>query len=139
MNNSDYQDFNEWQNDDEEDNVPRNNYPPFNPNHSSWFFYNNEFKKMWEEMQRGKGMDELANYLNISDIIKNKHNFESKKPQGKRGSRKPTVVNFTQEEYMKLIEIRGYLAITEQYAHVKALDKVINQIKMVPFPPDQKD
>jgi len=138
MNNSDYQDFNEWQ-DRDEDGVPRNNYPPFNPKYNSWFFYNNEFKKMWEEMQKGKGMDELANYLNISDIIKEKQSENTKKPYPKRNTKKPTVVNFTQEEYMKLIEIRGYLAITEQYAHVKALDKVINQIKMVPFPPNQKD
>jgi hypothetical protein len=36
----------------------------------------------------------------------------------------------TQEEYFKLIEIRGYLAINEQFAHVKALDKVLNTIKI---------
>jgi hypothetical protein len=136
MNNSDYQDFNEWQNGDEEDNVPHNNYPPFNPKFNSWFFYNNEFKKMWEEMQKGKGMDELANYLNISDIIKEKNFSDNKKQQSRRPMKKPTTVNFTQEEYFKLIEIRGYLAITEQFAHVKALDKVLNHIK---FSPNTKD
>jgi hypothetical protein len=33
---------------------------------------------------------------------------------------------------LKLIEIRGYLAITEQYAHVKALDKLLAQIVIIP-------
>ena len=36
----------------------------------------------------------------------------------------------SQEEYFKLIEIRGYLAINEQLAHVRALDKVLNTIKI---------
>jgi hypothetical protein len=38
---------------------------------------------------------------------------------------------FGQDDYMKLIEIRGYLNITEQHAHVKALDKLLSQIQIV--------
>jgi len=64
---------------------------------------------------------------------------ESNRKSSRKNNRKSTVVNFTQDEYMKLIEIRGYLAITEQFAHVKALDKVLNQIQMIPIPPKQKD
>ena len=132
MNNSDYQDFNEWQDGGEEDNVPRNNYPPFHPKYNTWFFFNNDFKKMWEEMQKNKGMDELANYLNISDLIKEKQISENKKSPNRKNSKKPPAVNFTHDEYFKLIEIRGYLAITEQFAHVKALDKVLSHIKFMP-------
>lgn len=135
MNNSDYQDFNEWQ-DGEEDNVPRNNYPAPNFKPNNWFFYNKDFKKMWEEMQKNKGMDELAEYLNISELLKQQGVPEPKKPQARKPQKKTTVVNFTQDEYMRLIEIRGYLAITEQFAHVKALDKVLNQIKFMPNPKD---
>jgi len=136
MNNSDHHDFNEWQ-DGEENEVPFEKYPPprdFKPN--TWFFYNKDFKKMWEEMQQNKGMEELADYLNISDLFKKQNFPEPKKPQSKKSQKKTTVVNFTQDEYMKLIEIRGYLAITEQFAHVKALDKVLNQIKFMPIPKD---
>lgn len=136
MNNSDYQDFNEWQDGEEEDNVPRNNYPPPNFKQNTWFFYNKDFKKMWEEMQKNKGMDELAEYLNISELLKQQGIPESKKPQPRKSQKKTNVVNFTQDEYMRLIEIRGYLAITEQFAHVKALDKVLNQIKFMPNPKD---
>jgi hypothetical protein len=64
---------------------------------------------------------------------------EANKKASRKNNKKTSVVNFTQDEYMKLIEIRGYLAITEQFAHVKALDKVLNQIKMIPMPPNQKD
>ena len=135
MNNSDYQDFNEWQ-DGEENEVPFEKYPAPNFKPSTWFFYNKDFKKMWEEMQKNKGMDELAEYLNISELLKSQSFPEPKKPQSKKPQRKTTVVNFTQDEYMRLIEIRGYLAITEQFAHVKALDKVLNQIKFMPNPKD---
>jgi hypothetical protein len=138
MNNSDYEDFDQWQNGDEQNNP--NNQPPFN----SWSFhpshkYSEQFKKMWENMYKGDGMDDLANYLNLNEVFKkNMKNDMGRKPT-RKSSKRPSVVNFTQDEYMKLIEIRGYLAITEQYAHVKALDKVLNQIRMIPMPPNQKD
>lgn len=135
MNNSDYQDFNEWQ-DGEENEIPFEKYPAPNFKPNKWFFYNKDFKKMWEEMQKNKGMDELAEYLNISELLKSQSFPEPKKPQPRKPQKKTTVVNFTQDEYMRLIEIRGYLAITEQFAHVKALDKVLNQIKFMPNPKD---
>jgi hypothetical protein len=139
MNNSDYNDFDQWQNGDHDPNNP-NNYPPFNywklPNNSK---YSESFRKMWESMYKGDGMDDLANYLNINELLKEQARQQNIKKPNRKNNRKSTVVNFTQDEYMKLIEIRGYLAITEQYAHVKALDKVLNQIRMIPFPPNQKD
>jgi hypothetical protein len=139
MNNSDYNDFNEWQNGDFDPNNPNNNSP-----FSNWIFYrspkaSDQFKKMWENMYRGDGTDDLANYLNFNEMFKEeiKKNPNWKSPRKK--IKKNETVNFTQDEYMKLIEIRGYLAITEQFAHVKALDKVLNHIKMIPMPPNQKD
>ena len=139
MNNSDHNDFDQWQNGDYDSNNP-NNYPPFNywkfPNNSK---YSESFRKMWENINKGDGMDDLANYLNINELLKEHARQQNIKKPNRKNNRKSTVVNFTQDEYMKLIEIRGYLAITEQYAHVKALDKVLNQIQMIPFPPNQKD
>jgi hypothetical protein len=35
------------------------------------------------------------------------------------------------DDYQRLLEIRGYLNITEQYAYVKTLDKILNS--MNPF------
>lgn len=144
MNNSDHNDFEQWQNGDYEENNPNNYFPSNFPFHLHWKYYgpnSAKFRKMWEEMNKGDGLEELANYLNLNDIFKqNMENEINKKNASRRSPKKnTTVVNFTQEEYMKLIEIRGYLAITEQYAHVKALDKVLNQIKMIPYPPKQKD
>ena len=139
MNNSDHNDFEQWQNDDYEENNPNNQMPSNFPFHLHWKLYgpnSSKFRKMWEEMGKGDGLEDLANYLNLNDIFKqNMENEMNKKSSRKASKKNTTVVNFTQDEYMKLIEIRGYLAITEQYAHVKALDKVLNQIKMVPYPP----
>jgi hypothetical protein len=138
MNNSDHNDFDQWQNGDYDANNP-NNYP-FN----AWKFYryskpSDAFKKMWENMNKEDGLEDLANYLNLNEIMKENMKQESNRKSSRKNNRKSTVVNFTQDEYMKLIEIRGYLAITEQFAHVKALDKVLNQIQMIPMPPKQKD
>jgi hypothetical protein len=136
MNNSDYNDFEQWQNGDDEG----QNYPPF----GHWKFYrlpksSEAFKKMWENMYKGDGLDDIANYLNLNEILKENMKQDMSKKPVRKNTKKNTVVNFTQDEYMKLIEIRGYLAITEQFAHVKALDKVLNQIQMIPMPPKQKD
>jgi O-glycosyl hydrolase len=138
MNNSDYNDFDQWQNGDYEENNPNNHFP-FN----FWKFnynpkYSEQFRKMFENMNKGEGMDDLANYLNLNEAMK-EHSKQQNRKNAKKTYRKSTVVQFTHDEYMRLIEIRGYLAITEQYAHVKALDKVINQIQMIPIPPRQKD
>jgi hypothetical protein len=129
MNNSDFNDFKNWQNNGDDDNNP------FNPH--GFFYYgpvNDKFKKMWDNMQNnGDYMEYMKDYLNIDDIMKEVMHNTNKPPRHKRHQKaKTTTVNFTQDEYMKLIEIRGYLAITEQFAHVKALDKVLNQITMLP-------
>lgn len=134
MNNSDHNDFTNWQNGDDEENNP-NNMP-----NKGFFYYgpvNPNFKKMWEEMyNKSDYMDSLKDYLNINDVLGNytKNNMDKPKRPSKNRQSPTKIVHFTQEEYMKLIEIRGYLAITEQHAHVKALDKVINQIKINPLP-----
>jgi hypothetical protein len=136
MNNSDYNDFRNWQNNGDDENNP------FNPN--GFFYYgpvNDQFKKMWESMQGNNQedpMNYMKEYLNIDDILKEVMNPSNKMPRPNKKAQRPktTTVTFTQEEYMKLIEIRGYLSITEQYAHVKALDKVLTQISMLP--PDSR-
>ena len=137
MGNSDHNDFRNWQNgDDSEENNP----------HEGFFFFGNsspEFKKMWDQMRKGENpADSLRDYLNMDDILNqwtkenqkkpfNQNN--SPKPSRKPNRHKPKTTPFTQEEYFKLIEIRGYLAIQEQYAHVKALDKLLNQIIIKPI------
>jgi hypothetical protein len=130
MNNSDYNDFKNWQNDGDDENNPHNPH--------GFFYYgpvNDKFKKMWNQINNSEDyMDYMKDYLNIDDIMKEVMNPLNKMPKPNKRNEKPktTTVNFTQDEYMKLIEIRGYLAITEQHAHVKALDKVLNQITMLP-------
>ena len=143
MGNSDYNDFRNWQNgDDNEEN---------NPNNGFFFFGNTspEFKKMWDQMRNGENpADSLRDYLNMDDILdqwtkenqkksfnpNNKFNpNNSPKPSRRPIRHKPKTTPFSQEEYFKLIEIRGYLAIQEQFAHVKALDKLLNQIIIKPI------
>jgi len=137
MNNSDYNDFNAWRNGDENDMNNPNNWIPKN----GFFFYgtnNPAFRKMWENINKENDfIDNMKDYMNMNDILNGwahemkKHSNEkpnSKKPQ----KAKQKTQNFSQEDYLKLIEIRGYLAITEQFAHVKALDKLLNMITIVP-------
>jgi hypothetical protein len=129
MNNSDHNDFNNWQNGDDSDmNNPNNGF----------FFYgkmNPEFKKMWDQIQNGEDFTQsMRDYLNIDDIMRD---FGKMPPQPNKQPRrpirnKPKHSPLTQDEYLKLIEIRGYLAIQEQHAHVKALDKLLNQIVIFP-------
>jgi hypothetical protein len=127
MNNSDYNDFNNWQNGDENEmNNPNNWFPK-----GGFFYYGSNkdaFKKIWENMHKNEDpMEYMKEYFHMDDIK------PSKKPrkvsQNHKNDQKPAI--FNQEDYMKLIEIRGYLNITEQYAHVKALDKLLNQIQIV--------
>lgn len=135
MNNSDFNDFNDWQENGADDNNPSN------PHGKGFFYYghfNDKFKHLWNQMHSNQDYtDSMKEYLNVNDILKEwskqlsqKAEETNFKKQPKRGSGKQTT--FSQDEYLKLIEIRGYLAITEQFAHVKALDKVINQIKILP-------
>jgi hypothetical protein len=137
MGNSDYNDFRNWQNgDDNEEN---------NPNNGFFFFGNTspEFKKMWDQMRNGDNpADSLRDYLNMDDLLDKWAQDNKKKPFNPQNTPKPSrrpikhkpkTTPFTQEEYFKLIEIRGYLAIKEQFAHVKALDKLLNQIVIKPI------
>ena len=137
MNNSDFNDFRNWQNgDDSEENNP----------HDGFFFFGNsspEFKKIWDQMRKGENpADSLRDYLNMDDMLDKWAQDNKKKPLNPNNQpkhfrkpikHKPKTTPFTQEEYFKLIEIRGYLAIQEQYAHVKALDKLLNQIIIKPI------
>ena len=61
------------------------------------------------------------------------HQINPAKPSRRPIRHKPKTTPFSQEEYFKLIEIRGYLAIQEQFAHVKALDKLLSQIIIKPI------
>lgn len=143
MNNSDYNDFEAWQNGDEDPNNPNNNPP------NKFFYYgpvSDHFKKLWDHMNnqpKDQSMDELAEYLNMKDILnKNIENMKkdiskSNNPPKKQQPKKQSAsIIISQDEYLKLIEIRGYLNITEQYAHVKALDKVLKCIQLTH---DKKD
>jgi hypothetical protein len=85
--------------------------------------------------------ENMRDYFHMYDILNQWAKQINNKPNPNKNSRRPqkqpksTVMTFTQDEYLKLIEIRGYLAITEQFAHVKALDKLINQIQIIPINP----
>jgi hypothetical protein len=134
MNNSDYNDFNNWQNgDDNEMNNPNN----WNPK-GGFFYYgpmSEQFKNLWNNMNNSEDMvDGMKEYLNMNDMLHQwGKELNSKQPMKKQPKSKSSKTEiFAQEDYFKLIEIRGYLAITEQHAHVKALDKLLNQIKIIP-------
>jgi len=135
MNNSDYNDFNAWQNGDENDMNNPNNWIPKN----GFFFYgsnNPAFRKMWENMNKENDfIENMKDYMNMNDILNNWSKEIQKQNNGKNKKlprQKQKTTTFSQEDYLKLIEIRGYLAITEQFAHVKALDKLLSQIIIVP-------
>ena len=92
---------------------------------------------MHQNIDKNEYAEQMKDYMNIDDIMKDvmnnsmKKNKDNSKPNKNRT--KKTI--FNQDDYLKLIEIRGYLAITEQYAHVKALDKLLNEIIIVPKEP----
>ena len=122
MNNSDHNDFINWQNGDEE---PPKNFFYYGP-------FNDKFKDMWEKMHnkinKQDYVDDMKEYMNFDELMSDITKNSKKKPSRNKSAK--TV--FDQDDYLKLIEIRGYLSITEQYAHVKALDKLINQIVIIP-------
>ena len=69
MNNSDYNDFNNWQNgDDNEMNNPNNWFPK-----NGFFYYNgsNEaFRKMWENIGKEENpLEHKKEYLHIDDVL----------------------------------------------------------------------
>ena len=121
MNNSDHNDFMNWQNGDEE---PPKNFFYYGP-------FNDKFKDMWEKMHnkinKQDYVDDMKEYMNFDDLMNDVTKNSKKRPSSNKSAK--TV--FDQDDYLKLIEIRGYLSITEQYAHVKALDKLINQIVII--------
>lgn len=132
MNNSDYNDFKNWQNGDDENEMN-------NPNNGFFYFgpTSPHFKNLWNKINNKEDyIEDMKSYLNMDDIMKqwNDSINEKMKQQPKKypKQKQKSIVTLTHDEYMKLIEIRGYLAITEQLAHVKALDKLLNQIVMVP-------
>lgn len=134
MNNSDNNDFNNWQNGDE--------FEMNNPNNMGGFFFfgSPQFKDLWKKMQNKENInDDLRDYLNMDDLL-NQYGkqMNHKGPHRRNPKKNQKQTTFTQDEYQKLIEIRGYLAITEQHAHVKALDKMLNQIIMIPIDPRGK-
>lgn len=134
MNNSDNNDFNNWQNGDE--------FEMNNPNNMGGFFFfgSPQFKDLWKKMQNKENInDDLRDYLNMDDLL-NQYGkqMNPKGPHRRNPKKNQKQTTFTQDEYQKLIEIRGYLAITEQHAHVKALDKMLNQIIMIPIDPRGK-
>lgn len=126
MNNSDHNDFMNWQNGDE------------NPEPNNFFYYgpwNEKFRDMWNKMHqnidKNDYIEQMKDYMNFNDPpSSNQYNKEKNRRQRQKSKfQKETILS--QEDYLKLIEIRGYLSITEQYAHVKALDKLINRIQIV--------
>jgi hypothetical protein len=101
--------------------------------------FNDKFKNIWNDWQKMQN-ENASNYMNFDDIMKMFHDMDSqqRRPQNPK-SRKPrqnpnmkmsrTVI--MPDDYQRLLEIRGYLNITEQYAYVKTLDKILNS--MNPF------
>jgi hypothetical protein len=133
MNNSDSNDFNKWQNGDDENEL---NNPNNWINKGGFFYYgppSEGFKKLWNSMNNNEDyMDHMKDYLNMDDIMNQFHKQNYNKSKRNYKTNKSKITTFSQEDYFKLIEIRGYLAITEQFAHVKALDKLLNQITILP-------
>ena len=102
--------------------------------------YNDKFKNMWNDWNKLQN-DNAANYMSFDDIMKMFGNFDSMNNINKKPNRNPrrprnadmkvTRTVIMPEDYQRLLEIRGYLNITEQYAYVKTLDKILNS--MNPF------
>lgn len=121
----------------------------FNPEHpSDGFFYmgpyNDKFKNMWNDWNKLQN-DNAANYMSFDEIMKMFGNFDSMNNINKKPNRNPrrprnadmkvTRTVIMPEDYQRLLEIRGYLNITEQYAYVKTLDKILNS--MNPYTKDR--
>jgi hypothetical protein len=116
------------------------NWDPEHP--SDGFFYmgpfNDKFKNMWQDWNKLQN-DNANNYMSFDDIMKMFGNSDAMNKKPMRPARKPrnnpdmkisrTVI--MPDDYQRLLEIRGYLNITEQYAYVKTLDKILNS--MNPF------
>lgn len=130
------------------DNIPNDgNFENWNPEHpSDGFFYmgpfNDKFKNMWSDWNKIQKQNE-SNFMSFEDIMKlfgdaNQPSKPEMSPKSRRPRNNPnsrvTRTVITPEDYQRLLEIRGYLNITEQYAYVKTLDKILNT--MNPFKTD---
>lgn len=139
MNNSDHNDFQNWQHgDDENDRRNPNNWNP----KGGFFYYgpSENFKKMFNNNTNPEEFFEnMKDYLHMDDMLNQWSKQMNPKPSPRRQQKSKNMPQkttmFSQEDYMKLIEIRGYLNITGQIAHVRALDKIINQIVIIPKDP----
>jgi hypothetical protein len=135
MNNSDHNDFQNWQNGDDENDMrnPNNWFPK-----GGFFYYgpSENFKKMFNNQNNpDEFIENMKEYLNMDDILNQWSKQIPKKPAHRRTNKAKSnnaQTVFSQDDYMKLIEVRGYLNITGQIAHVRALDKLINQIQIIP-------
>ena len=97
MNNSDHNDFENWQNGDEFEGNNPNNYP------SGFFFFGNpKFKKIWEDIAKNQDPnDSIRDYLNMDDIMKQfgKQNAPNK---NSRNNRKRQKVSTTDRKSTRL-------------------------------------
>jgi hypothetical protein len=109
--------------------------------------FNDKFKNMWEDWNKLQ-KDNAANYMSYDDIMKmfGNHSEQEKRPMNnKRRPRQNPNMKVSRtvimpDDYQRLLEIRGYLNITEQYAYVKTLDKILNSMNpfITDFPKDNK-
>jgi hypothetical protein len=132
-------------NDNNKNNDDMNNWDNEHPSDNFFYMgpYNSNFKNMWDDWQKMQN-ENAANYMSFDDIMKMFGNFDEVKKPNKSPRRprpsppmKVTRTVIMPEDYQRLLEIRGYLNITEQYAYVKTLDKILNS--MNPYINNPKD
>lgn len=134
--------------DNNSDNDDLNNFNPEHPSDGFFYMgpYNDKFKAMWNDWNKMQN-ENSANYMSFDEIMKMFGNFESIDNQNKKPNRNPrrprnssdikvSRAVIMPDDYQRLLEIRGYLNITEQYAYVKTLDKILNS--MNPFTDPKK-
>lgn len=126
-------------NDNNKNNDDMNNWDNEHPSDNFFYMgpYNQNFKNMWDDWKKIQD-ENAANYMSFDDIMKMFGNFDQVKKPNKSPRRqrntpdmKVTRTVIMPDDYQRLLEIRGYLNITEQYAYVKTLDKILNS--MNPF------
>jgi hypothetical protein len=125
------------------------NFGPERPDDGFFYMgpFNDKFKNMWEDWNKMQ-KDNASNYMSYDDIMKMFGNIDSQNKRPMNNKRRPrqnpnmkvsrTVI--MPDDYQRLLEIRGYLNITEQYAYVKTLDKILNSMNpfITDFPKDEK-
>ena len=125
-NDSDNNDFEEWMNNPENySNGGSYNMGPFN----------DKMKNIWDSWNKNN-FDNInnINYEDFLNLFNKMNNIDKKKkPMNNPRKPKPSDIVFTKtvimpDDYQRLLEIRGYLNITEQYAYVKTLDKILTSM-----------